>query len=108
LSKVSGQRANLGGREVVLSKPLCPYRLTLYNLRFTGQAAIQSILSTANILTDVYEVRGSGPGQTHLIGFEKDELRFQACQLLAHQTFAGINNQGNPLQASLGCGLPKS
>jgi hypothetical protein len=40
VSKVSGQRVNLGGREVVLSKPLGPYRLTLYNLRFTSQAAI--------------------------------------------------------------------
>ena len=105
VSKVSGQRANLGGREVVLSKPLGPYRLTLYNLRFTGQAAIQSLLSSANIPTDGYEVRGTGPRQTHLIGFEKDELRFHACQLLAHQSFAGIN-QGNPLQASLDVGCP--
>ena len=49
VSKVSGQRANLGGREVVLSKPLGPYRMTLYNLRFTSQGAIQSLLSSANI-----------------------------------------------------------
>ena len=105
VSKVSGQRANLGGREVVLSKPLGPYRLTLYNLRFTSQAAIQSLLSSANIHTDGYEVKGTGPRQTHLIGFDKDELRFHACQLLAHQTFAGIN-QNNPLQVSLDVGCP--
>jgi hypothetical protein len=52
--------------------------LSLYNLRFTSQAAILSILSTANILTDGYEVKGTGSRQTHLIGFsEKTRLAAQ-------------------------------
>ena len=105
VSKVSGQRANLTGREVVLSKPMGPYRLTLYNLCFTTQASIQSLLDSDNLLTDGYEVKGSGPRQTHLIGFSSDDLRFRACQFLAHQTFPGIN-QSNPLQVSLDVGCP--
>ena len=105
VSKVSGQRANLSGKEVVLSKPMGPYRLTLYNLCFTTQASIQSLLDSDNLLTDGYEVKGSGPRQTHLIGFSSDDLRFRACQFLAYQTFPGIN-QSNPLQVSLDVGCP--
>ena len=105
VSKVSGQRANLSGKEVVLSKPMGPYRLTLYNLCFTTQASIQSLLDSDNLLTDGYEVKGSGPRQTHLIGFSSDDLRFRACQFLAYETFPGIN-QSNPLQVSLDVGCP--
>jgi hypothetical protein len=90
---------------VVLSKPLGQCRLSLYNLRFTSQAAILSNLNTANILTDGYEVKDTGPRQTHLIDFSEDELCFQACQLLAYQNFADIA-QVNPIQASLDMGCP--
>ena len=66
---------------------------------------VQAILSQHNIVWDGYDTAGQGARQTHHIGFQADDQRFEASRLLARQTFPGVN-RGSPIQLSLDLGCP--
>ena len=105
LSKISGQRANVAGQSITIQKALGPFRLQLYNVLFTPPTVVQAILSQHNIVWDGYDTAGQGARQTHHIGFQADDQRFEASRLLARQTFPGVN-RGSPIQLSLDLGCP--
>ena len=103
LSKISGQRANVSGQTIVIKNALGPFRLHLYNMMYTPPDAIQALLSQRDLQWVGRDTMGQGPRLTRHIGFAADETRFAASQLLAYQSFPGIN-RGNPIQLSLDMG----
>ena len=84
---------------------LGPYRLSLYNLSFTAEETIRTLLLDNEITICGYEVLVNGGRQTHRVGFANDSERLKTSLLLGGKRLPGLNNN-QPIQVSLDVGCP--
>jgi hypothetical protein len=91
--------------EVVFREQLDPFRLLLYNLSFTSEDTVRSLLRDNTITISGYEVLVNGARQTHRIGFFDDSERLRTTLLLGGKRLPGLNNN-QPIQLSLDVGCP--
>jgi hypothetical protein len=102
ISRISGQASLVESKpnEVVFCEQLGPFRLSLYNLSFTSEDTVRTLLRDNAITTSGYEVLVNGARQTHRIGFSDDSERLKTTFLLGGKRFPRLNN-GRPIQLSL-------
>ena len=107
ISRVSGHATLVESKpnEVVFREQLGPFRLSVYNLSFTTEEDICTLLHNNRITISGYEVLVNGARQTHRLGFANDSERLKTSLLLGGKRLPGLNNN-QPIQVSLDVGCP--
>jgi hypothetical protein len=76
--------------EVVFREQLGLFRLSLYNLSFTSEDTVRTLLRDNTITMSGYEVLVNGARQTHRIGFSDDSERLKTTLLLGGKRLPGL------------------
>ena len=107
ISRISGQASLVESKpnEVAFHEQLGPFRLSLYNLSFTSEDTVLTLLRDNGITTSGYEVLVNGARQTHRIGFSDDNERLKTTLLLGGKAITQTEQRSaDPIIP--GCGVP--